>query len=405
MDRNDYYGGEGASLNLKQLYGKFRTGMEAPQALGRDRDYNVDLVPKFMMAYEPLVELLRSLDVVRYLEFRQIEGSYVYRDKTIYKVPANEIEALSTSMIGFFQKRYLKQFFEFVHGWKADDYSTHQGLVLERNSMDQVYTHFKLDDGTRDFIGHSLALHLNDDYTKKPAIETIERILLYMKSMARFGKSPYIYPLYGLGELPQGFARLSAIYGGTYMLDKTVDEIVYENGVFQGVRSGNEVAKAKFVIGDPFYFSEKVRKVAKVIRSICLLKAPIPNTNNNDSAQVILPQSQLGRKHDIYIASLSSEHQVCAKGYYLAIVSTVVETDRPEQEIQPAYSLLGPIVEKFVSISDQYEPLTDGKQDQVFISRTFDATSHFVTMYEDVKNIYHRITGEELVLEARTPQE
>ena len=44
------------------------------------------------------------------------------------------------------------------------------------------------------------------------------------------GKSPYLYPLYGLGELPQGFARLSAIYGGTYMLDKPVDEIVMEGG-------------------------------------------------------------------------------------------------------------------------------------------------------------------------------
>jgi Rab GDP dissociation inhibitor len=40
---------------------------------------------------------------------------------------------------------------------------------------------------------------------------------MYMKSLARYGKSPYIYPLYGLGELPQGFARLAAIYGGTYM--------------------------------------------------------------------------------------------------------------------------------------------------------------------------------------------
>ena len=28
----------------------------------------------------------------------------------------------------------------------------------------------------------------------------------------------------------QGFARLSAIYGGTYMLDKPIDEIVYEGG-------------------------------------------------------------------------------------------------------------------------------------------------------------------------------
>ena len=57
--------------------------------------------------------------------------------------------------------------------------------------------------------------------------------------MARYGKSPYIYPLYGLGELPQSFARLSAIYGGTYMLDKAIDEIVTDaDGKFVGVRSG-----------------------------------------------------------------------------------------------------------------------------------------------------------------------
>lgn len=74
-----------------------------------------------------------------------------------------------------------------------------------------------------------------------PYAEAIERVKLYQMSLARYGKSPYIYPLYGLGEMPQGFARLSAVYGGTYMLDKKVDEIVMENGKFVGVRSGDEV--------------------------------------------------------------------------------------------------------------------------------------------------------------------
>jgi Rab GDP dissociation inhibitor len=133
--------------------------------------------------------------------------------------------------------------------------------------------------------------------------------------MARYGKSPYIYPLYGLGELPQGFARyqpinslicrLSAIFGGTYMLDKQVDEIVYENGVASGVRSGNETAKAKIIIGDPSYFPDKVHKIGKVIRAICLLQHPIPNTDNADSVQLIIPQNQVGRRHGISPSSSS----------------------------------------------------------------------------------------------------
>ena len=68
--------------------------------------------------------------------------------------------------------------------------------------------------------------------------------------------------MYGLGELPQGFARLSAIYGGTYMLDKPIDEIVYENGKVVGVRSGGEMARCKQVYCDPTYVPERVEKVS-----------------------------------------------------------------------------------------------------------------------------------------------
>lgn len=130
---------------------------------------------------------------------------------------------------------------------------------------------------------------------------------MYTSSMTRYGKSPYIYPLYGLGELPQSFARLSAIYGGTYMLDKPIDEIVTDSdGNFVGVRSGQEVVKAKRVIGDPSYFGAgnvadggKIRVVeeGEVIRAICFLNHPIPGTDDSDSCQIIIPQNQVGRQH------------------------------------------------------------------------------------------------------------
>lgn len=73
----------------------------------------------------------------------------------------------------------------------------------------------------------------------------MERIVLYSQSMARYGKSPYIYPLYGLGELPQAFARLSAIYGGTYMLHKPIESINVdpETGKFTGVTSEGETGE------------------------------------------------------------------------------------------------------------------------------------------------------------------
>jgi Rab GDP dissociation inhibitor len=44
---------------------------------------------------------------------------------------------------------------------------------------------------------------------------------------------------------------------------------------------------------------------------------------------------------------VSSTHNVCAKDVYVAIVSSIVETDRPEQEIAPGLQLLGSIHEKY----------------------------------------------------------
>jgi Rab GDP dissociation inhibitor len=146
-----------------------------------------------------------------------------------------------------------------------------------------------------------------NSYITKPARQAYERIVLYTSSMARFGKSPYIYPLYGLGELPQSFARLSAIYGGTYMLDKKIDEIVTdESGKFIGVRSGDETVKAKQVVGDPSYFGAgkeaeggKMRVIedGKVVRAICVLKHPIPGTDDLDSVQIVIPQNQVNRRN------------------------------------------------------------------------------------------------------------
>src|SRR5271154_5200722 len=106
-------------------------------------------------------------------------------------------------------------------------------------TMKDVYDKFGLEATTRDFIGHSMALYQTDEYIdiKGMAQDTTSRIRLYANSMARYGKSPYIYPLYGLGELPQGFARLSAIYGGTYMLNTSIDEVVYDGSRAVGIKA------------------------------------------------------------------------------------------------------------------------------------------------------------------------
>jgi len=306
-------------------------------------------------------------------------------------------------LMGLFEKRRCKKFFVFVQEFDEANPKTHLGFNLNTVLMRDVLKHFGLEPDTIDFIGHALALYRDDDYLDQPALATVLRVRLYCESLARYGKSPYIYPLYGLGELPQGFARLSAIYGGTYMLNKPVERLVFDdNGVIAGVQSEGEVAKCDIVIGDPSYFPDKVKQTGQVVRAICILNHPIPDTNNAESCQIIIPQKQVKRKSDIYVGCISFSHQVCSKNKYIAIVSTTVETSDPARELEPALQLLGPVMEKFIQVSNTYEPLSDGTKDKCFISTSFDATSHFESTCEDVAAIYRRITGKELDL---TPKE
>lgn len=56
------------------------------------------------------------------------------------------------------------------------------------------------------------------------------------------------------------------------MLNKADAEVVYDDsGKATGVRSGDEVASCDFVVGDPSYFKDKVKKVGQVVRAICIL--------------------------------------------------------------------------------------------------------------------------------------
>jgi len=317
MDRNKYYGGESASLTpLEDLFSKFGLPEPDQAQYGRGRDWNVDLIPKFLMANGQLVKLLIHTGVTRYLEFKSIEGSYVVgKSGKISKVPADEKEALASDLMGLFEKRRFKNFLVFIQEFSEEDPKTWKDVDPKVTTMDEVYKKFGLDENTCDFVGHALALYRDDSYLSQPALDAIKRIRLYSDSLARYGKSPYLYPLYGLGELPQGFARLSAIYGGTYMLDKQIDEIVMEGGKVVGVKSGGEVAKCKQVYCDPSYVSDKVTKAGQVVRCICLLDHPIPDTKDSLSTQIIIPQKQVGRNSDIYVTMVSTTNQVLSNSF------------------------------------------------------------------------------------------
>jgi len=281
-----------------------------------------------------------------------------------------------------------------VKDYEIGNPKTHHGINPDTPSV-QLMEKFKLSEGVIDIVGHSLALYRDESWLNAPSGETITRIMLYFDSLSHYGKSPYLYPIYGLGDLPQAFARLSAVYGGTYMLNKPVLDFSFDdNGRVCGVKSDDGVAKCKAVVGDPSYFKDRVKQVGSVARCIAILDHPVEHTNNSESCQLILPLNQVKRQSDVYVSCVSFAHNVAPKGKYICLVSSVMETNDPVKDLEAGVKLLEPCIHKFYSVTPLFEPTNDHNKEGIHISKSYDATTHFETVCDDVVRLYKEITGE-----------
>ena len=141
-----------------------------------------------------------------------------------------------------------------------------------------------------------------------------------------------------------------------------------------------------------------IKPVSKTIRCICITDHPIPNVGNANAVQIIIPQKQTGRKSDIYVMQIGPSHGVTKKGYYLAICSTTAEAKTVDEDLQLAFSIIGPVLHKFVTEEVVYESASKEVTNNWFVTSTLDASSHFESAAENVIDIYRKITKKDLDL-------
>uniref|UniRef100_F7BG52 Rab GDP dissociation inhibitor n=1 Tax=Monodelphis domestica TaxID=13616 RepID=F7BG52_MONDO len=398
IDRSAQHGGGSASLMspLNVAYRHFSMSSSSSATMGRGRSCKVDLLPKFLMAKGQLVRILAHMDALRYLDLRVVEAGFLLKGSRIYKVPSTETEALASGLMGLFEKRRFRKFFVYALNFDEQDPRTYEGLDLRKTTVKDLFRRFDLGQDVTEFTGHALALNRTNSYLERPCIEILEKIQLYTESLTKNGKSPYLYPSFGIGELAQAFARMTSSQGGVFVTNRLVEEILIREGRVVGIRSEGQITRCKQLICDPSYVPDRVRKVGQVIRAICILGHPVKNTNGANSGLIIVPSAQANRRSDIYIFLTSSVHSVAVQGKYIAIVSTAVESKDPEKEIHLALELLEPIEQKFFYISDLHVPNDLGTNSQIFITTSYDATAHFESACADIKEIYRRMTGFEL---------
>jgi len=71
-----------------------------------------------------------------------------------------------------------------------------------------------------------------------------------------------------------------------------------------------------------------------------------------------------------------------------------METDDPKKDLASGLKIIEPTIHKFFSVSPLYEPVNNPAVEGIHISKSYDATSHFETVCDDVVRLYKEITGE-----------
>lgn len=446
MDRNGFYGAESASFNLTQAHenlGSEQTAQKDSEEykgkVGSSKQYNIDLCPKLLMAGGNLTKMLLLTKVTKYLEFKSVGGSYVYQAKTadtqkLCKVPTTGREGYNSDLMGLKDKKRFGDFLSFVNKidlkdtatWKASGLGWSKEFDIPHVTPQDVYDYFKLTDDAIVFIGHAICLYPDDSYrTRKfdvPGDQTqqtefanvVTKMKLYLNSLLMYKESmsPYLYPLWGLGGLPEGFSRLAAVYGGVYMLRRPIESIGFgDDGKVKSVTSNGETAFCDILIADPSYFKEshpgKIKSSGFVARSIMILDRPVPGVSPElESAQIIFPSNYV-KDHDcdIYVSMVGFDLQCAPQGRFVAVASTKVPTG-DEAEAQSKLNVVrswikskgGAILDEFKSVRETFVAINQQEGDNSFICSSPDHTTHFQNATQEVQNIYHAIMGEPLDL-------
>ena len=221
------------------------------------------------MADGRLVKTLIHTKVSESLNFQVIDGSYVYKGGKVYQVPCTYSDLLSTSLVGFLEKRRFKNFLDDVSNYYENMTHIKYNSISKQTAFDYMRS-FNLDPSTMTFIGHAMAFESDDTYLKKSAKDLIYKVRLYISSSNKFKNqnSPYLYPMYGFGDLPQAFDRLCSAHGGTFMLNKQIDDFIWEGNKVVGIKYDSQQAIAPIIIGNPSYFTKingKLKNNGKIV--------------------------------------------------------------------------------------------------------------------------------------------
>lgn len=245
-------------LTDRIIYSDFEQKKYSLEGLGPPKSFNLDIAgPKLCLCGGPLVDLLLKSGGSKYLEFKSVEGSYIWSGlgQGLTPVPDSRASIFQDRTLSLVEKKHLMRFFQLIQNQEK----------LSQEDLESSFVHFldqqRLPSSIKSMILYAIALADYDQEDESQGRSTvlrtkdgIERLVLYLSSIGRFvnASGAFLYPVYGQAELPQAFCRTAAIKGTIYVLRMAVTGLLIgkESRIYKGIKiaSGQYLFSQKLVI-------------------------------------------------------------------------------------------------------------------------------------------------------------
>uniref|UniRef100_A0A7N8XJB2 Rab proteins geranylgeranyltransferase component A n=1 Tax=Mastacembelus armatus TaxID=205130 RepID=A0A7N8XJB2_9TELE len=306
------------------------------QLVKEGRRFNIDLVSKLMYSRGSLVDLLIKSNVSRYAEFKNVTRILTYRHGNVEQVPCSRADVFASRQLSVVEKRKLMRFLT--------------SCVEETEEQQDFLRDQQLGDNLQHFLLHSIAMVTEDTPTEVGLASTRH----FLRCLGRYGNTPFLFPVYGLGEIPQCFCRMCAVFGGIYCLRHSVHCLLVDkdsNRCKAVIDSrGQRISCNHFVVEDGYVEANR-KNVATptrfISRAVLITDASVlPSGSDQHVSMVTVPPIAAGSPA-VKMVELCPSSMTCMSGTYLVHLTC--------QSVGSSYQDLSPVVTKLFHTPESHD--------------------------------------------------
>jgi len=339
-------GGVAASMDLQKMYERMGEAGSKPESklkLGASEEYSADVAPKVLMAGGKELQMLVSSGLWQQLDFRRVHRSFIYRTKgdnewDVHRVLVTKEDVLKTRCIPPLEKPKVVLMLAWLERFDESNPTTYvagqlqkKRLNLAKMSAASFFRYWDFAPETTLLIACGLGSWSGSmaKLKKLPAIEMVRAMKRYKESFKTFQymTSPYVYPITGIGSsFAKASAKVLATNNGISLVGRPIDCILYDaSGRACGVTSEGVSVNAGCVISAPEHVPEAAEEAYSVVRMYAVLSHAPHKCKDARSCRLLIPGSQVGRKHGIHLVCSGPAHRIAPGDKWLVVLSTRVE--------------------------------------------------------------------------------